>query len=392
MLELEKRNVNPESGAVEGGVQTDTSGQLEDRQIIDADVTSGETSTQTQTGSATEITGQETVHQEDVTTQPVTDVTGQTGDTTTTVETGNGGFLIGGETSPTGQVETGAINTGSSGSGASTEESSSTSTNPIVDVEASLDQNSGTPNAEVTVDTSGELEEMEILDADLTGETTGSTGAEVGSATDITDADLVEESDITTEVVDGPTPDQISGSTNGGTSSGSPTPTEESSGTSSNPIIDLQTNINPESGTADANVGVDTSGELEDREILAIDLAAEGVSSSGTQTGSASGITGSETVHDANVTAPVTTTEQTVSTTTDAQSGTSTVSSDTQTSGAVESLIPAPSDFGTEIDTTGQTSGGVADVGIAAEIDGVGEGAEEVSDPADGLSTRVPGL
>ncbi len=395
-------NVNPNSGTADVNVGVDTSGELEDRQIIDADVTGeGIGSTGTETGSASEITGSETIHQTDVTTQPVTDVTGQIGAGETTslpavqagVETqGNGGILTGGATSSTGQIEMGEINAGTGSSGTSTEESSGTSGNPIVDVEAGIDQNSGIPNTEVVVDTSGELEEREILDADLTGETTGSTGAEVGSATDITDADLVEESDITTEVVDGPAPDQISGSTTGETSSASQT-SSESPDASSNPIIDLETNINPESGTVEAGVNLDTSGELEDRQILDLDLAAEGAGSAGTDIGSASSITGSETVHDTNVTTTqVTTAEQTVSTTTEAQTGTGTVSSETQIGGAVESLIPAPSDFGTDIDTTGQTSGGVVDVGIAAEIDGVGEGADEASDPADGLSPSVPGL
>ncbi len=387
-------NANPNSGAVDTGVHTDTSGQLEDRQIIDAGATGEHTgSTGVQTGSASQITGSETVHQTDLTTQPVTEATGQTGTGEVTTSTGNGGILIGGETSPTGQVGT-QENIG--GSSRTTQESSSGTSNPIVDVEAGVDQNSGMPHAEVTLDTSGELEERQILDADLTGETTGSTGAEIGGATDITDADLVEEADITTEVVGGTigqtVPDQISGSTNGGTSSGSQTHTEESSSTSSNPIVDIGTNINPESGTADVNVGVDTSGELEDRQILQLDLAADGVGS-GVETGSASGMTGSETVHDANVTTThVATTEQTVSRTSETQTGTSGISSETQTSGTVESIISAPADFGAEIDTTGQTAGGEADVGIAAEVDGVGEGADVASDPADGLSTGGPGL
>ena len=462
-------NVNPESGMVGAGVHTDTSGQLEDRQIIDAGATGqGTGSTGAQVGSASDITGQEVVHGADVTTQPVTGVIGQTRTAeTTSVETqGNGGILVGGETAPTGEIGTGEINTGTGSSGTSTQESSSTSSNPIVGVDAGVDQNSGTANAGVTVDTSGQLEEREILDADATGETTGSAGAEVGSAADITDADLVEEADITTESVPGSAGQTTTGQTSGSVQ-------ESSSGTSNNPIVGVEAGVDQNSGMPNAGVTVDTTGEIEDRQILAVDLAAEGVSSSGAQTGSASGITGSGAVHDANITTEHVsgTTGQTVSGTTEAQTGTGSGSSGTttqepsgsgtsnnpivgieagvdQNSGAVntgvhvdtsgqledrqilgagvtgtdtgssetqigsasgitgsgsvagldvttqpvESLIPAPSDLGADIDTTGQTSGGEADVGIAAEVDGVSEGADVGRDPADGLSTSVPGL
>ena len=149
-----------------------------------------------------------------------------------------------------------------------------------------------------------------------------------------------------------------------------------------------------------AGVTVDSTGEIEDRQILAVDLAAEGVSS-GAQTGSASGVTGSETVHETNLTTGhvSSTTGQTVSGTTETQTGTASGSSETQIgstgitgSETVESLIPAPSGFGAEIDTTGQTSGGVADVGIAAEVDGISEGDDVASDPADGIGTPSLGL
>ena len=350
--------VNPGSGTVDADVETDTSGELEDRQIIDAGATTGETSTQTETGSATEITGSETVHETDVTTQPVTDTTGQTGDTTTSVATeGNGGILVEGETSPTGQIETGEMSTGTESPETSAEESSSDSSNPIIGVDAEVSPESGTVEADTTIDTSGELEERQILDADLTGETTGSVGAEAGSAVDITAADLVEESDITTELVT-----ETIGQLDAGQTSGSGG-VQESSDTASDPIVGLDTNINPESGTVDTNVDLELSGEIEDTRILELDLVAEDTTSIETDLGSASGITESETVGSLDVTTETT-----------------------------ESLIPAPADLVAEIDTTGQTVGGEVDTGITADVEGMSEGEDVASDPADGLSVGVSGL
>ncbi|MDO8675084.1 MAG: hypothetical protein Q7K71_03065 [Candidatus Omnitrophota bacterium] len=265
---------------------------------------------------------------------------------------GNGGILVGGETSPTGQVETGEISTGIESPETAPEESSSDPSNPIVGVDAEVSPESGTVEADTAIDTSGELEERQILDADLTGETTGSVGAEVGSATDITAADLVEESDITTQLVT-----ETIGQLDVGQTSGSGTTgMEESPGTSGDPIVDLDTNINPESGTTDASFDLDTRGELEDTQILELDLAAEDVTSIDTDLGSASGLTESETVGSLDVT--------------------------TET---VESLIPAPADLVAEIDTTGQTVGAEVDTGIAADVEGMSEGEDVVSDPADGL-------
>ena len=258
--------------------------------------------------------------------------------------------MIEGETSSIDQITAGETGAGTDSSGTPSEESSGDSSNPIVGVDANVSPESGTVEADTTIDTSGELEERQIFDADLTGETTGSVGAEVGSATDITAADLVEESDITTELI-ADTIEQTSGS---GTSM------DGSSGTSSDPIVDLETNMDPESGAIDAGVGLDTSGELEDRQILDLDLAAESVGSAGTEIDSASGITESDAVSSLDVT--------------------------TQ---PAESLIPAPADLSAEIDTTGQTVGGEADIGIAAEVEGVSAGDDAASAPADGLSSGL---
>jgi hypothetical protein len=233
-----------------------------------------------------------------------------------------------------GNINTGA-QAGQNGGEQTTQEPSGTSNNPIVAVDANVNPDSGTVNTGVHVDTSGELEDRQILDADVTGAGTGSTGAEVGSATDITGQELVHEADITTE--------------------------QEPLGTSSNPIVSVETGTNPESGTPNVGVAVDTTGELEDKQILQTDLAVEGITSS-EQVGSASDITGSETVHSADIT--------------------------TQ---PVESTIPIPSDLSAEVDTTGKTVGGVADIGAEAEVSGISEDEDVTCNPADGLTSTSCG-
>jgi len=243
----------------------------------------------------------------------------------------------------TGQAS-GNLNTGAqagqrSSSGTTTQEPSGTSSNPIVSVEAGTNPASGTPNAGVQVDTSGQLEDRQILDAGVTGPGAGPSGAEVGSATDITGEELVHEADITTE----------------------PATVQEPSGTSGNPIIGVETGTNPESGAPNVGISVDTTGELEDKQILQTDLAAEGITSS-EQVGSASDITGSETVQSLDIT--------------------------TQ---PAESAIPIPSDLSAEVDTTGQTVGGTADIGQEAGVSGVSEGEDATCDPADGLTSTACG-
>jgi len=242
---------------------------------------------------------------------------------------GNHGYI-------TGQVGTGEISgsTGNTSTGG-TQEPFGTSSNPIAGVEAGTNPESGTPNAGVQVDTSGQLVDIPILDAGVTGENTGLTGVEVGSATDITAQELVHEADITTA--------------------------QEPAGTSGNPIVGVEAGTNPESGIPNVGVSVDTTGELEDKQILQTDLATEGIASS-EQVGSASDITGSTVVQGADVTTE-----------------------------PVESVIPIPSDLSAEVDTTGQTVGGTADIGEEAEVSGVSEGEDETCDPADGLTSTACG-
>ncbi len=281
---------------------------------------------------------------------------GQNGSEQTTGSVATGtqtGQTVAEQTSGSGNVNTGEE---AHGNGGTTQESSGTSGNPIVGVEAGTNPVSETPNISVQVDTSGQLEGRQILDADVAGAGTGSSGTEVGSATDITGQELVHEADITTEPVAGTgsiSPEQIS--------TGSSTTTQEPAGTSGNPIVGVEAGINPESGTPHVGAAVDTTGELEDKQILQTDLAAEGIASSG-QVGSASDITGSETVQSLDITTQPT-----------------------------ESAIPIPSGLSAEVDTTGQTVGGTADIGEEASVSGIGESEDETCNPADGLTSTACG-
>jgi len=126
--------------------------------------------------------------------------------------------------------------------------------------------------------------------------------------------------------------------------------TRETSGGTSNPIIDIDASADLSSGTVEAGVGVDTSGG----QLLDADAGATDAGSAGTleaDIGSASDLTG--------------------------QSPTITEPS---------SVISPPSDLSAEIDTTGQTVGGTTDVGVEADVSGTGEADDVVSDPADGTS------
>ena len=315
-------NTNPASGTPNAGVQVDTSGQLEDRQIVDAGVTGQTGSTEVEAGSATDVTGQELVHEADITTEPVVG-TGQT----ITEQTG-------------------------AGSTTTTQEPSG---NPIVGIEAGTNPESGTPTAGVAVDTTGELEDRQILQTDLAVEGVASSG-QVGGASEITGSSAVHNIDVTTQPVTSATGQTVTGTTETQTGNGPGTSTQGPSGASSNPIVSVEAGTNPESGTPNAGVQVDTSGQLEDRQILDAGVTGAGTGSSETQMGSASGITGSGTVGGLDVT--------------------------TQ---PVESIVPAPSDLSAEVDTTGQTVGGAADVGVEADVSGVSEASDVGSEPAAGL-------
>lgn len=126
--------------------------------------------------------------------------------------------------------------------------------------------------------------------------------------------------------------------------------TGEISGGADNPIIDVDVSADLNSGTVDAGVGVDTSGD----QLLNADAGATDAGSGGTleaDIGSTSDLAGQSST----ITEPI-------------------------------SVIGPPSDLSAEIDTTGQTVGGTTDVGVEADVSGTGEADDVVSDPADGTS------
>ncbi|MBI3616874.1 MAG: hypothetical protein HY210_01450 [Candidatus Omnitrophica bacterium] len=241
------------------------------------------------------------------------------------------------ENSPVNTVPAGSgTETGQTGTGETSAESGGTesgtgptegASNPIVDTEVNVNPGSGTVEADATVDTSGELEDKQIFDADLGAQDVTSIDAEVGSATDITGQEVVEGADITTSGQTG----QTSGSTQIETvpqeTTNSPTTesgsTQEPSEPSSNPILATDANVNPESGTVEADATVDTSGELEERQIIDADVAAGETIATETEVGSATDVTQSDIVESADIT--------------------------TQ---PVQTVIPIPSDLTAEVDTT----------------------------------------
>ena len=253
--------------------------------------------------------------------------------------TGNGGST---------QVDTGETGETPTGTGGSETGSSEASGNPIVDVGAGVDLESGTVETDVTVDTTGELEDREILEADLEAEGVGSIDADISSAADITGEEVVKDADVTTDTITQP----VQPADQGGSES-----TQES-----NPIVGADVNVNPESGTVEGGVTVDTSGELEERQIIDADVAA-GETAAETEVGSATDITQSDIVESADIT--------------------------TQ---SVQKIIPIPSDLTAEVDTTGETSGGEADVGVEADVEGISEGEDVTCDPADGLTSAACGI
>ncbi len=127
-------------------------------------------------------------------------------------------------------------------------------------------------------------------------------------------------------------------------------------GNSSNPIVDADVNVNPDSGTVEAGVTVDTSGELEEKQILDADVAAGETVVPTTEVGSATDITQSDIVESTDI-----------------------------TTRPVQTVTSIPSDLTAEVDTTGATTGSEADVGIEADVSGLSEGEDVTCDPADGL-------
>ena len=148
------------------------------------------------------------------------------------------------------------------------------------------------------------------------------------------------------------------GGTGGGTSepsTGGGGTTEPSSGGAT--LIDVDADVNLDSGTVDAGVGVDTSAGIEDSTILDADLSATDGSS--------------------------TTDIDTVVTGDDLATGGDLLS------GTVENTLGAESSLDAEVDASGSDIGGEAEAGVEADVEGTGAGDDVASDPADGLTAGL---
>ncbi len=218
--------------------------------------------------------------------------------------------------------------------------------NPIVETDIHINPDAGTVEADATVDTTGELEDKQIFDADLDAQEVATVDSSIGSASQITGQETVEEADVT--ILDQTDQaGQDSGSASGDT--------QESSGSTNNPIVDADVHVNPESGTIEAETKVDTSGELEEREIIDADVGAGDVVVTQVEVESAADITQSETVKSADVTTqPILT-------------------------------VTPTSTLTAEVDSTGETTGSEAEAGIEADVSGLSEGEDVTCDPSDGL-------
>ena len=265
------------------------------------------------------------------------------------------------ETGDSTPVDTGGTTEPPTETGGPETEPTDTSSNPIVDVDAGADLESGTVEADVTVDTTGELEEKQIFEADLEAEGVGSIDADVTSAADITEEEIVKDADVTTDTTTEtvqPVAETVDPAEQTGPAESPPAESEQES----NPIVGADVDVNPESGAVEGDVTVDTSGELEERQILDADVAA-GETATETEVGSATDITESDIVESADVT--------------------------TQ---PVQSVIPIPADLTAEVDTTGETSGAETDVGIEADVEGISEAEDVTCDPADALTSDACGI
>ena len=178
-----------------------------------------------------------------------------------------------------------------------------------------MDLDSGTVDADVGVNPSGD----QLLDADLTGSGAGTeseTQIDIGSAVDI------------------PVEDNI----------GDP---EEPIDETSSPIIDVDASADLDSGTVDADLGVNPEGD----QLLDADAGGTGAGTT-------------ETI------------EADIGTPSDLVGPDSTVV-------AEPVLVAPPAGLSAEIDTTGETVGGETDIGIEADVSGTGAGEDVVDDPTD---------
>ena len=166
-------------------------------------------------------------------------------------------------------------------------------------------------------------------------------------------------SEPSAESISNPTQEATSGTSETSTGSGGAESGAGHAGSSNNPIVETDVNVNPESGTVGADATVDTSGELEDKQILDADLTAGETTSTEAEVRSAADVTQSDTVQSTDITIQP-------------------VSTVTTTSGLTA-----------EVDTTGETTGGESDVGIEADVSGMSEGEDVTCDPVDGLTSSA---
>ena len=205
--------------------------------------------------------------------------------------------------------------------GAQEPEPAGETTDPIIDVDAGIDADSGTVDADVGVNPEGD----QLLDADVAG-------SELD--VDLTESGLESETQVDIgSAVDIPVEDDI----------GDPEePTDEAS-----PIIDVDASADLDSGTVDADLGVNPEGD----QLLDADVAGTGADTTTeieTDIGSTSDLT--EPI------APIV---------------------------AEPVIVAPPAGLSAEIDTTGEIVGDETEIGIEADVSGASAGEEIVDDPTD---------
>jgi hypothetical protein len=191
----------------------------------------------------------------------------------------------------------------------------------IIDVDAGVDTDSGTVEADVGVNPEGD----QLLDADVIGSQVDAdvTGSGLESETQI---DIGGAVDISVE-------DDI----------GDPEePADETS-----PVIDIDVSADLDSGTIDADVGVNPGGD----QLLDADAGGTGADTTGAV-------------------------EADIGSTSDVIEPDSTLV-------AEPVVVAPPAGLSAEVDTTGETVGGETDVGIEADVSGTGAGEDIVDDPTD---------
>ncbi len=208
-------------------------------------------------------------------------------------------------------------------------------------------------------DTLGEVEEKEIFELDLEAEGVDSID-DVVTDSDVTDsAEEVVEKEVVEKTPEEPvveTPTDTTTEAPTAIPAETTTETETPTETSDAPIVDVGVGADLESGQVKTEVAVDTSGELEERQIVDADVDIADTASVDAEVGSAVDITQSEIVEEANITTE-----------------------------PIQAVVAKPLDVSADVDTTGESIGGEADVGVEAEVSDTSESDEVACDPADSL-------